>query len=394
MWYVAQIGAREHYAAPRALWQRGVLGGLLTDFWVPPRHVMGRVPGGVRLRDRYHSDLAAAEVSAANLRFLGFEAWQRGRRRSGWPVIVDRNRLFQKTVINALTARSEDLRPPAAAEPHTIFAYSYAARDIFRWAKQRGWRTVLGQIDPGPEEERIVAAEHQRYQNLKSAWQPAPDEYWAAWREELALADRVIVNSEWSRECLRREGCPAEKLEVVPLAYVAASSHGGPQAGHAKPTGEPLRILFLGQINLRKGIGRLLDAMRLLRDEPFELTLAGPSEIDPSAWADLPNVHWIGPVARSRVSQVYRSADVFILPTLSDGFALTQLEAQAHGLPVIASPHCGVVVVPGVNGWILPDTTVVTICQVLRGVRAQPNLKSGAAGTDFGLPDLAARLLG
>lgn len=394
MWYVAQIGAREHYAIPRALWQHGALAGLLTDFWLPPAHVLGRVPGGVRLRDRYHPDLADADVRAANLRFLGFEAWQRGWRRDGWPVIFDRNRLFQTTVIDILTARSEDLRTPAAAEPHTIFAYSYAARDIFRWAKERGWRTVLGQIDPGPEEERIVAAEHRRYHHLRSTWQPAPDGYWAAWRDELALADRVIVNSEWSRECLRREGCPAEKLEVVPLVYVAAPSHGGPQAGHAKHAGELLRILFLGQINLRKGIGRLLDAMRLLRDEPFELILAGPSEIDPSAWADLPMVHWIGPIARSGVSRVYRSADVFILPTLSDGFALTQLEAQAHGLPVIASSHCGAVVVPGVNGWILPDMEAITICRVLREVRVHPHRKPGPAGPDFGLSDLAARLLG
>jgi glycosyltransferase involved in cell wall biosynthesis len=251
----------------------------------------------------------------------------------------------------------------------------------------------LGQIDPGPEEERVVQAEHERYGYLKSSWQPAPDGYWAAWREEVALADRVVVNSEWSRECLRREGCPAEKLEVVPLVYVAEPSNGGPQAANAKHTGKPLRILFLGQINLRKGIGRLLDAMRLLRNEPFELTLAGPSEVEPSAWADLPNVHWIGPVARSEVSQVYRSAHVFILPTLSDGFALTQLEAQAHGLPVIASPHCGSVVVPGVNGWILPDMQVVTICQVLREVRAHPHINSGSTGSEFGLADLAARLL-
>jgi glycosyltransferase involved in cell wall biosynthesis len=394
MWYVAQIGAREHYAIPRALWHSGVLGGLITDFWVPPGDIIGKVPGAVRLRDRYHPDLAAADVRAANLQFLGFEAWQRGRRRSGWPVIVDRNRLFQKTVIDALTARSEDLRTPASAEPPTLFAYSYAARDIFHWAKQRGWRTVLGQIDPGPEEERIVQAEHKRYGHLTSTWQPAPDGYWAAWREELALADRVIVNSEWSRECLRREGFPEEKLEVVPLVYVAAPAHGGAQAASAERSGDPFRILFLGQINLRKGIGRLLDAMRLLRDEPFELIMAGPSEIDPSAWADLPKVHWMGPIARSEVSLVYRSADVFILPTLSDGFALTQLEAQAHGLLVIASSHCGSVVVPDVNGWILSDTEAATICEVLREVRAYPHLKSGVTGTDFGLSDLAARLQG
>ena len=46
--------------------------------------------------------------------------------------------------------------------------------------------------------------------------------------------------------------------------------------------------------------------MRLLKDSPVELTLAGPSEIDSSAWADLPKVHWVGPIPRSEVSSVYK----------------------------------------------------------------------------------------
>ena len=45
----------------------------------------------------------------------------------------------------------------AANGTHTVFAYSYAAEGIFKFARERGWRTVLGQIDPGPAEERIVA---------------------------------------------------------------------------------------------------------------------------------------------------------------------------------------------------------------------------------------------
>jgi glycosyltransferase involved in cell wall biosynthesis len=391
MWYVAQIGAREHYAIPRALWQRGALAGLITDFWVPPGDLVGKLPGAVRLRDRYHPDLAAAEVRPANLRFLGFEAWQRARRRAGWPVIVDRNRLFQTTVIDVLTARSEDLRTPAAAEPHTIFAYSYAARDIFRWAKERGWRTVLGQIDPGPEEERIVAAEHRRYQHLASTWQPAPDGYWAAWREELALADRVIVNSEWSRECLRREGCPEEKLEVVPLVYAAPSASPLAWDPDVASSEWRLRVLFLGQINLRKGVGRLLDAMRLLNEESPELILAGPCEIYPSAWADLPSVRWIGSLVRSEVMSAYRNADVFILPTLSDGYALTQLEALSFGLPVIASLHCGRAVIDGRNGWILEDLEPQTIAAMIRRVKTErlPNVRPPA----FSIDALAAALI-
>jgi len=57
------------------------------------------------------------------------------------------------------------------------------------------------------------------------------------------------------------------------------------------------------------------------------------------------------------VSDWYRSADVFVLPTLSDGFAITQIEAMSHGLPVIATPNCASVVENGVDGLWCPQKT-------------------------------------
>ena len=49
--------------------------------------------------------------------------------------------------------------------------------------------------------------------------------------------------------------------------------------------------------------------------------------------------------------------DVFIFPTLSDGFGITQLEAMSYGLPVIASRNCGDIVQDQVNGLLLSDVT-------------------------------------
>ena len=57
------------------------------------------------------------------------------------------------------------------------------------------------------------------------------------------------------------------------------------------------------------------------------------------------------------MSKFYKEADVFILPTLSDGFGLTQLEAQSWKLPVIASRHCGEVVRDGENGVVLEEVS-------------------------------------
>lgn len=388
MWIICQIGAREHYAIPRALNQVGELTALVTDFWVEPGSMLARLPGGRRLKDRFHPGLDGARVIAPNLRMLGFEAALRLRQRDGWDAIQARNALFQRQslkVLGELESRTARRSVP------TLFSYSYAARDLFRYAKARGWRTVLGQIDPGPEEERIVAAEHKRYPHLASSWKPVPAQYWESWREELKLADEVIVNSEWSRGCLLKVGLADEKVRVLPLVYARGPESGPPLKATVGRDAESLKVLFLGQINLRKGVGRLLDAMRLLKNESVELTLAGPTEIDPSAWADLPNVRWVGPIPRSKVAEYYRSSDLFILPTLSDGYALTQLEALSHGLPVLASAHCGAAVTPGMNGWLLDDLEPSTIAQAIRSARDSGRLEKVQA-PEFGLRELAAEL--
>src|SRR4030095_15831651 len=82
------------------------------------------------------------------------------------------------------------------------------------------------------------------------------------------------------------------------------------------------------------------------------------------------NVRWFGRIAHANAAQYYRNADIFILPTLSDGFALTQLEAQAHGLPVIASRGVWKVVHDGKNEIVLekptPDVIVAALQLCLR----------------------------
>ncbi len=387
MWIVSQIGAREHYAIPRALVSAGELGVLCTDAWVRPGSVWASLPGTRRLRDRYHDELAGEAVFAPTARMLAFEVGQRLRRSRGWDAIIARNTLYQKYLVAHLAAVAESFD---SGDPPTLFSYSGAALELFRFAKARGWSTVLGQIDPGPEEERLVEAESRRYPELRTSWKPNPPIYWEQWREEVALADRIVVNSEWSLQCLVKEGVPTEKMEIVPLVY--EQFVGGLFTERPAKESLNLQILFLGQINLRKGMGRLLEAMRLLKDDPISLTLAGPSEIDPSAWTDLPRVKWVGVVPRSEVGKFYQAADLFILPTLSDGYALTQLEALAHGLPVLASRHCGEAVIHGSNGWLLSDLEPATIAEALRIAREiLPLPKVGMPA--FGMKELAERLV-
>ncbi len=197
-------------------------------------------------------------------------------------------------------------------------------------------------------------------------WQRVPESYWEAWREECELCHHIVVNSEWTREALIAEGAPTEKIHVVPVAYDPPDQAGRFKRAYPSSfnTSRPLRVLFLGSLIPRKGIHEMLDATVLMRTAPVEFrfvgALGGGLGIKP---AENPRVHWMGPVARKRVHDFYRNADLFILPTHSDGFGLTQLEAMAWGLPVIASRNCGDVVKHEVNGLILPIVTAEAIAE-------------------------------
>jgi glycosyltransferase involved in cell wall biosynthesis len=395
-WICCQLGAREHYAIPRALLRRGMLDCFLTDAWVPPSSFLAKISAG-SLADRFHGELSNARVKAFNSSLIVFETLARARGLGMWPGILARNHWFQRKVVNALTslaagaaAKAADFRPPwhavtkcrrLTSDAPALLSYSYTALEPFRYAKANGWKTLLVQIDPGPEEERIVADEAARVPQLASDWHPAPPEYWALWREECRLADRIIVNSEWSREGLIRSGVPGEKLSIIPLAYEAPeirsqkSEVGAARSYPDRFTQERrLRVLFLGLINLRKGVARLLEAAAILRNEPVEFWMVGPVEIaSASTVAEAGRVKWFGPATRKQAAEFYRDADVFILPTLSDGFAITQLEAQAHGLPVIASKNCGKVVENGINGITLDQPIAECIAAAVQDCIASPD---------------------
>jgi glycosyltransferase involved in cell wall biosynthesis len=389
--------------------RRDMLRCLVTDAWVSPSSFLAKVTGR-RLADRFHNELSDAGVISFNSSLLLFEMLARARRLGEWETIVARNRWFQRKIVSSLRSQLSTI----SYQP-ILLSYSYTALEPFRYAKSQGWKTVLIQIDPGPEEERIVTEEVARVPELAGGWRPAPADYWASWREECGLADAIVVNSEWSREGLVRSGVPREKLTVIPLAYetpdigcrksaASAAASAVKEVGALRSYPEhftrerPMRVLFLGQVNLRKGVARLLEAAKILRDEPVEFWIVGPVQIANAETAsENERVKWFGPVTRKKTAEKYRAADVFILPTLSDGFAITQLEAQACGLPVISSRFCGGVVESGRNGIILHEPTAACIADEIRDCVADPGRlqKLSAAARvsgDFTIDALAQRL--
>ncbi len=364
-WVCAQLGSRENYAIPSSLRDRGQLQYLLTDFWSQGKSLLpftGNIAN--KVKERKHPNIPNQLVHDLGYPYLISEYRLRKRKLSHWTEILKRNDQYQAKHLAFLNRHKKEF----IKNPGIFFTFSYAGLHLMKFFKELGWSCFLGQIDPGPQEEKIVGEIVRTESKYATDWEAAPKSYWDSWREECNIADAILVNSEWSKTALAHEGIDSKKIEILPLAYEkTASVQSAKSYPNAFTTERPLRVLFLGQVILRKGIHLLLEAAKLLSDQPIEFWLVGPDHLNPNFDRQTENnVKWIGSVSRSKAMDFYKDADLFILPTLSDGFALTQLEALKYKLPLLCSKFCGKVVQLGINGDLIDPLNVDTLVQKLK----------------------------
>jgi glycosyltransferase involved in cell wall biosynthesis len=156
---------------------------------------------------------------------------------------------------------------------------------------------------------------------------------------ELSVSHHVIAPSEYCKRTLVVHGYPAKDISILPYGVDLEMF----QPVQRRPSVGPTRLLFVGTLSLRKGVLYLLEALRLLKSQRFELTCIGTVDPDvkhllkpfKSDFVYLPSMPKVD-LVRS-----YASFDAFILPSLADAFPLVILEAAASGLPVIATDHVG-----------------------------------------------------
>ena len=368
---------------PRALHQHGMLAGLVTDWYATP---LFRQMGGLmgwRVGGRGRSAFAARAdgipdelVHAFPIRSL---LWKWRVRR-----LAAQRKLYEAYVQTDASFAAAVARRKLP-QHDVFFGYSYASLEMLEAEKRRGVFTVLDQIDPGAVEFRLVAEEMARFPELAGPPPDFPGAYYDRNRREWELADRIVVNSKWSREAIIAEGADPAKIDILPLAFEANAEKLKAETLRSDRMSEyqnvrmsafsPLRVLWLGQVNVRKGIHYLIRAAKLLERENVHFDIVGPIGISEEAVKLAPhNVRFHGPVRRDRAAEWYRQSDVFVLPTLSDGFALTQLEAMAYGLPVITTPCCGDVVSHGLDGFIVPPRNPEALADAFKSYLAKPEL--------------------
>jgi len=394
-WIVSQIGARQHYGLPRGFVYNGELRALYTELWC--RWGASTLRKGNKamraLAGRFHPDVPNSKVVSFTISTLWDALLNRKRERTMEEQYLEYLRLgrrFASAVTAHLRGQNFD------AEQDVFLGFNTGCLETFELMRERGIVTICDQIDPARVEEELVLEETQRWPGWQKQPGQIPQAYWQHMSAEWAAASMVLVNSEFSRQALIKQGVPAEKMFVVPVAYEAEKAH----LPARRNVDGPLTVLWIGTVNLRKGIQYLIEAAKLLKDNPrIRIVVAGPVAISQSAVASAPsNVQFVGRITRDQTDEWYRKADVFVLPTISDGFAVTQVEAMAQAMPVIATPNCGTVVTHGVDGLIVPIRDPVALADAIstldsdRKLLHQMSYKALDASTHFYLPRQAQLL--
>ncbi len=147
-----------------------------------------------------------------------------------------------------------------------------------------------------------------------------------------------------------------------------------------------INIICVGRLIMRKGQHHLLRSfaqLRLSTHCPLRLTLAGTGDADAMlrSLADQlglrDTVTFAGYVSRDDVPAIYRTADIFVLPSEFEGMSIALLEAMASGLPVVVTPTGGTeeLVEEGKNGFIVPWAEVDTLAAVLHRLATDSELR-------------------
>lgn len=365
---VAFLGARDHYESAVALAEAGKLRALLTDFYTPdPLARLARRAPSLPLRRqllaRTHPRLASALVRRPLLppattgggggagrfldrdRSLGRAAARLADRTASGSLIYS---YYWPGFVDALQDASR--RGPAA--PKLLFQVHPVpsqVRAILSEDRQR--RGVAADLD---QEERLAAAEVGRY------------------RAAVAQADGIVAPSRFVARGLSDIGYPRERIAVVPYGVRVPA----PAPARRDDSGQgPLKLLWVGQLSYRKGPHVLFTALRSLPESAVTLTMVCRGHVDPALRALAPdNVTFVGPVDELRLAELYRSHDVFVMPSLVEGFGLVYLEAMGHGLPVVATPNTGVadLIDDGANGLLVTPGDVTACAEAIERLLDQP----------------------
>jgi glycosyltransferase involved in cell wall biosynthesis len=245
-------------------------------------------------------------------------------------------------------------------------------------------------IPPAASGQRLVVTVHdvafERFPDLfPRSWRWL---YRAGLRAAVKRADAILTPSRNTAEdLLSRTNVSPERLHVVPLAASLESATAAPGEVLARLKVPAPYVLFVGTLEPRKNLVRLVRAYRRLAGTglPHSLVLAGPmgwssSELLRELALEGPgDIVLTGGLAPADLDAVYRGASAFVYPSIYEGFGLPVLEAMARGVPAIVSSASSIPEVAGDAALAVDPGLVTELAEAVRRVLVEDRLAADLA---------------
>ena len=276
--------------------------------------------------------------------------------------ILRRNQAFQ-----------ESIPEQSLQGANVVIGFDTSSWILCRRTQRLDGRFILDQSIAHPRSYQAVLAELQkRYPMWGSVTNRKSNEQLVHETAEHDQADRIVVPSTFVARTLVEHGVDPAKIRKNPFGCDLELF----QPGSPTPI-RPLRFIFAGSLQARKGLPLLLEAWRRIGGlRAIELWIAGGGTIPEAERENLPpNIRWLGRLNQAQLVSAFQQCHVFIFPSLFEGLAQVQIEAAASGLPVIGTTNSGAdaVIENGKTGYILPAGDLSALVQTLENIATNPS---------------------
>jgi glycosyltransferase involved in cell wall biosynthesis len=356
---VVALGARDYYQVAIALHQRGLLGRLITDFYGSrffKRFTAKR--GTTELPD---SKVLSSWPHALGLYLLRGARFNRARRH-----LVDYSFGFFAAIVTYFG-------------PNQAIVYSYYLEGFcafYRLIGSRPKRLICFQVHPTPWFiNSIMDEDARRFRNYADVSFGADIEAtfdkrdYYRYRQATGMCHGLIAASQVTVRSVFEGNTASMPVCVAP--YGSKLSARAVAVDPPQPAREPIRILSICQLIQRKGLHWAFEAMKSLSPDDqanFVWTVVANSA-DPQVLALLPsNASVVRNLSDQELADHMQRADVFLLPSLIEGFGLVYVESLSQGTPIVYTENTGAydICTDGVHGFCVPVSNLDSLAALLR----------------------------
>ena len=376
---MAQLGSRMRYAVPKIFYQTGQLQRLYTDLLFDPSRKSHRLAARwlpKRIANKFirnNPNLPSNLVKSSNFEGLATKSF----------LALAHSPLTQLEVFNrsAHWLAKRIIADEDFQNGGFIYGFDTASLELFSQAKCRSVRLVLEQcVAPRKSQAEILGA------LFTSANIPITKNQTLAWerqaeieQNEWNLADIILCPSRYVVQELIKHGVPPLKLRLVPYGVEALLPEAAKMTLQRRLEGRntnKFRVLFAGQIGLRKGVLELIAAAQALDRNNFEFVAAGKLDLPPAAQNPFHEViKYLGNLSPQELHNEYEKADCLVHPSHLEGSATVVYEALSWGLPVVTTHSSGTVVENGVSGFVGGAGDVNFLVSSLNRLRTDEELR-------------------